>query len=35
MTYYDYDEEPHLDLWQVLAGFILGLAVCGVINMIW
>lgn len=33
MTYYDYDEDPHLDLWQVLAGFVSGCVVCGLIQL--
>lgn len=30
----DYDEEPRLDLLQVLLGFALGAVVCGLINLI-
>ena len=34
MDMYDYDEEPGLNILQVLMGFLLGMIVCGVISLI-
>ena len=34
MRYEDYDEDPGLDLLQVIMGFLLGLVVCGIISLI-
>lgn len=34
MTMYDYDEGPQLDWFQLLMGFALGAAVCGVLSIL-